>query len=340
MQAFVFDTIGELALGEPFGALESMRPHPWIDTIHEAVYVMSIIQQAPRIPILWLSMPLVIPWASIGKFIRFFKHQTAMTRKRLARHASTHGKPGNREKRDLFSFLLRERPEGYSSQVVSETWLGNQAGVLIAAGFDTTAVTAVSCVYYLATHPEQQRRLREELRTRFRDASDMTYATVQQSQLPYLSACIDETMRLLPPLVFGLPRESPGAVVDGHYVPKSTVVSTSGWSITRRPDYFFAPGGFHPERWLPDSHPHADRVFANDLLEASKPFSIGPRACLGVLLAYLELRLLVARLAWEFAWALDEGRPGMHEWDRGRRFHALWSLPEVRVRFSRSRGQA
>ncbi|KAH0428752.1 cytochrome p450 [Colletotrichum camelliae] len=324
LQAFVFDTIGELALGEAFGALGTGTTHPWISTIHGAIYFMSIVQIAPRLPILWLTLPLVVPWSSIGQFIRFFKYQTSMTRKRLSR-------PSHEQKRDLFSFLLKEKPDNFL-QVASEEWLGNQAGVLIAAGFDTTAVTATAASYYLARRPEKMKRLQRELRERFSDSSEMNGTTVHQ--LPYLSACIEETMRIMPPLTFGLPRESPGAEIDGNFVPKGTVVSTSGWSITRRPDYFFEPEEFHPERWLPASHDHFDPLFCNDLKEASQPFSLGPRVCLGVNLAYTELKLLLARLAYEYTWEMVNDT--RFDWDKERKFQALWVLPDLRVRYTRS----
>lgn len=34
--------------------------------------------------------------------------------------------------------------------------------------------------------------------------------------------------------------------------------------------------------------------------EASKPFSLRPRACLGINLAYMEMRVALARLVWKF----------------------------------------
>lgn len=193
------------------------KPHPWIGTIHGAIYLMSIVQIAPRFPILWFALPFVVPWSSIWHLISFFKYQAAMTRKRLAR-------PSNEEKKDLFSFLLREKPDNFL-QVATEQWLGNQAGVLIAAGFDTTAVTATAASYYIARSPKTLERLHEELSQRFSDASEMNGTAVKQ--LPYLAACIEETMRIMPPITFGLPRESPGAPVDGHFVPKGVRTEVS-----------------------------------------------------------------------------------------------------------------
>lgn len=114
-----------------------------------------------------------------------------------------------------------------------------------------------------------------------------------------------------------------------------TIVSTNGWSITRRPDYFFEHEEFHPERWLPAGHKYFDILFCNDLKEVSQPFSIGPRICLGKDLAYTELKLLLARLAWEYEWEIVNNTG--FDWDKERKFQALWVLPQLRMRYKRIR---
>lgn len=60
--------------------------------------------------------------------------------------------------------------------------------------------------------------MRDEIRSRFKDYSEITSSSV--GQLPYFHAVLNETMRLYPPVPFGPPRISPGAYVDGHYIPK------------------------------------------------------------------------------------------------------------------------
>ena len=67
----------------------------------------------------------------------------------------------------------------------------------------------------------------------------------------------------------------------------------------------------------------------HDLKEASKPFELGPRACLGINLAYLEMRIILAKLVWSFEWELVEDI----DWEEETRMYLLWKKPELRVRF-------
>lgn len=71
--------------------------------------------------------------------------------------------------------------------------------------------------------------MRDEIRSRFKDYSEITSSSV--GQLPYFHAVLNETMRLYPPVPFGPPRISPGAYVDGHYVPKKVGARVNSKSI-------------------------------------------------------------------------------------------------------------
>jgi len=72
---------------------------------------------------------------------------------------------------------------------------------------------------YLLEEPTAYRNLVHEIRGKFDSYDDITSTAVMP--LPYLHACLEETLRLLPTNLTGLPRYSPGATVDGHYVPKN-----------------------------------------------------------------------------------------------------------------------
>lgn len=60
------------------------------------------------------------------------------------------------------------------------------------------------------------------------------------------------------------------------------------------------PNTFIPERWLLSSITDPSSPFYRDHRDVVQPFSVGPRACLGKGLAYNEMRVILARLFWNF----------------------------------------
>ena len=104
---------------------------------------------------------------------------------------------------------------------------------------------------------------------------------------PYLSCVIQEVLRLFGTLNVSLPRVSPGRHIAGHYVPAGTVVQTSPYATSRDPLVFPEPDSFNPERWTNPTP---------EMRSMSRPFSWGPRNCIGKHLAEIGLYLTVARV--------------------------------------------
>lgn len=67
------------------------------------------------------------------------------------------------------------------------------------------------------------------------------------------------------------------------------------WTLSHSPQFWHAPYEFHPERWLAKDDLEYSSAFAGDDKDASKPFLLGPRGCLGQNLAYVELRIVLAK---------------------------------------------
>lgn len=86
------------------------------------------------------------------------------------------------------------------------------------AGTDTVATVMPSVVFLLLSHPNAMECLLRELRN-IPQEKDITYQRL--SEIHYLTACIQEAMRLHPPVPEGLPRVVPGvgAEICGHWVP-------------------------------------------------------------------------------------------------------------------------
>jgi len=203
-----------------------------------------------------------------------------------------------------------------------------QAQTLIVAGSETTSTMLAGTTYYLLKNPQALRRLTEEVRGRFGSSEEIDADST--AGLPYLLAVVDEGLRIHTPAPFGLPRFSPGAVINGQYIPAGVTVSTSPWTMQHNDKYFADAIDFYPERWLPKDHKWWDEKFGGDVKDASKPFSIGPRACLGVNLALMEMRIILAKMTYHFDWELVNQDVN---WLRDSQFKFLWKKPDLMVRF-------
>ncbi|GLA40869.1 cytochrome p450 [Aspergillus niger] len=181
--------------------------------------------------------------------------------------------------------------------------LVTEAQNLFSAAGGNTEIALTSIIWYLAGNPHIVRRLRAELADAILPQTDpsalISYDLVKN--LPYLRACIDEGLRLRPSIRGGLPRVVPkgGMMVSGEWLDEGTTVSVSTYTVHRDPDIFGAdPERYIPERWLqPD---------ARDMQRGFLAFSQGGRGCLGRNIAYFQMQLVIAALAWRYDFALRE----------------------------------
>lgn len=129
-------------------------------------------------------------------------------------------------------------------------------------------------------------------------------------------------MRLVPPAGMGSPRVSAGETVDGAFIPAGVTVSSEMYTMAHDPRHAADPEAFRPARWLA----------GGGARPWSQPFSIGPRSCIGVNLAWLEMRLALAKLVYSFDWKLaaeSTGRDWLGEWQ----MLLIWKTPKLMVDF-------
>lgn len=93
------------------------------------------------------------------------------------------------------------------------------SGLLIIAGSETTATLLSGVTYYMLRTPGAYTKLKEEVRGTFKSAEEITLTTT--SRLSYLQACLDEALRLYPPVPLALPRRTrpEGDIIGGVFVP-------------------------------------------------------------------------------------------------------------------------
>lgn len=110
-----------------------------------------------------------------------------------------------------------------------------------------------------------------EIRETFSSYEEIDAAAVEK--IPYLNAVLNETLRIFPPVPANLPRSSSGETVENVYIPTGTIVSITAYAATHSEDNFYKPDDFIPERWIDPE--------CTDKFDASVPFSMGSRVCLG-----------------------------------------------------------
>lgn len=98
---------------------------------------------------------------------------------------------------------------------------------LFVASFDPVQLSFFSSLFFLLKEPEALELLMKEIRDSFTSYDDITPDAL--ASLPHLNACINETLRMHVATAANMPRRSPGAAVDGHYIDtgvSSTLIST------------------------------------------------------------------------------------------------------------------
>ena len=178
---------------------------------------------------------------------------------------------------------------------------------LLVAGVDTTATAMQWCLYLLAKNPEKQDKLYREVHSVLKGG---ILSSDQLSGMPYLKACIKETMRIYP-LAFHQRILGEDVELGGFHIPAGTSVMTMHYAMCQDQELFENPSEFKPERWLrsPEQTSKAIKPFS------FLPFGYGKRMCVGRRIADLEMYLLLARIIQNFVVASphkEEVRKSLH----------------------------
>ncbi|KAI1799836.1 cytochrome P450 [Daldinia bambusicola] len=97
------------------------------------------------------------------------------------------------------------------------------------------------------------------------------------------------------------------STVDGHVIPRGTLVDVNIYSVHHNVEYFLDPFTYQPERWLDNTMTTEKKIIMRD---AFVPFSLGPQGCAGQAMAYSEISLAVAKTLWYFDFKRATGRLG------------------------------
>ncbi|OBT52420.1 hypothetical protein VE04_06896 [Pseudogymnoascus sp. 24MN13] len=296
-----FDLIGDLAFGESFGCLENCTYHPWISMLFASIKAGAFLSSLKRYGIKWMMIVLV-PKGLLKSRTENMQLTKQKVMKRLEQGTS---------RPDFMSHILRHNDEkGMNAPEI----IANSA-LLSVAGSETTATLLSGATYYLLKNPRVMKKLQKEVREAFKVEEDIDFAGV--NGLEYMLAVLDESFRMYPPVPTGLPAVflvmEMLSTTDG-FREGYTSVSVNNWSTYRSEANFREPNSFIPERFLDDPS------FASDNKHALQPFSLGPRNCVGRNLAYVEMRLILAQVLWNFDMELA---PESDNW-ASQKIFSLW----------------
>ncbi|KAM0419156.1 hypothetical protein ACHAPD_002707 [Fusarium lateritium] len=259
------DVIAHLSFGESFHMLEQGK--------------LAMINSGIRTELSW-----------IYPFLKFIPSQGLKTLLNADNVVYDHGTVAVRNmqsagdglsRANLFSQMVAEA-DGQEKTTLTASGVQAEAGNLIIAGSDTTAVTLTYLVWAIIKQPQLQAQLEAEVCSL---SDELTFDELKNA--PILNSIIDETLRLYGAAPGALPRVVPskGATLAGHYLPGGTVVSTQAYTVHRDENIW-------PDALRFDGYRFMDKSKVTTVQKSAlSPFGAGSRICIGMHLAYMELRL-------------------------------------------------
>lgn len=266
-QAITLDVILRTVFGMEEGAA--------LDELRDALTALMTHFSRPELMVPFFQRDLGprSPW---GRFLRLKKRTDALLLAQIERRR----RAGEGE--DILSMLLAARHEDGSAMTDQE--LRDELITLLLAGHETTATALSWALHHLTMHPEVQRRLHRELDEVLGEGGDGVLELERLSELRYLDAIIQETLRLIPTVpavgrILSEPR-----TLGGWEVPAGALVSPSIYLAHHNRSLWEHPDRFEPERFL------ERRASPFELF----PFGGGVRRCIGMAFALYEMRVVLA----------------------------------------------
>ncbi|XP_054165847.1 cytochrome P450 2J3-like [Oppia nitens] len=210
------------------------------------------------------------------------QYLTDYFRSEIKTHSQTLDVNNNRDYIDAYLTEMQKSNISDNSTFNPNTLEGNTFA-LFAAGSITTTTTLEWAMLALATYPDIQKRLQQEVDEVIGVNSIPEYGYRQH--MPYLQAFIHEIIRYRSISPINLPRCAiQDITIGGHRIPKGTQIFVNFWSVENDPILWDKPSEFRPQRFLTN-----ENTFQKP--EHFTPFSYGKRSCPGEVLAMAELFL-------------------------------------------------
>ncbi|KAF2226000.1 isotrichodermin C-15 hydroxylase [Elsinoe ampelina] len=313
-----FDIIADLTFGEAFGLLDGGDYHPWVATIFASIKAGTLMQIPNFYPALAWAIRKMMPKSLLEKRETHKRFTADRVDKRLLSGV---------KRPDYMETILTQREKETGGMSRGE--IHANANTLIIAGSETTATVLSATTYLCLTNPHVLEKVKEEVRSSFSSNSEIDLHSVVK--LDYMLAMFEEAMRVYPPVPTNSGRRTPkgGDTICGQFVPEDTTLCIWQLALYKDEKYFKNPDKFAPERWLDDPE------YKDDVRDIFQPFHFGPRSCLGRNLAYAEMRVIFAKILYDFELEL---MPESAKWI-DHKMYTLWEKPKLMVKFTPAKGR-
>ncbi|KAK2051615.1 putative cytochrome P450, partial [Colletotrichum caudatum] len=286
---FTFDVMSEVIFGMKYNALRESKYRFVMRALEESNVRISALVQASSL--------------ALGRIDKYLFSRSIKARNEflgfLASLLKNRSKASFSDNGNVFSYLETAKDTDGKS-TLSKSEIRAESATLVVAGSDTSSTTLAAILFYLSSNPKTYAKLCCEIRTTFDSVEDIRLGP-KLTSCHYLKACIDESLRMSPPVGGALWREiRPGGMAVGSIVlPEGIDIGTGIYSLHHHDAYFDSPFEYKPERWLVGEDGSTKESV--DLARAAfYPFSSGPRGCVGKGFAYHEITLTLAHILYRF----------------------------------------
>ncbi|XP_042784703.1 cytochrome P450 4F3 isoform X6 [Panthera leo] len=202
---------------------------------------------------------------------------------------------------DFIDVLLLTKDK--DGKQLSDEDIRAEADTFMFGGHDTTASGLSWVLYNLAKHPEYQERCRQEVQELLRDREPKEIEWDDLAQLPFLTMCIKESLRVHPPVAVVSRCCTQDVVLpDGRVIPKGVICLVSIFGTHHNPSVWPDPEVYNPFRFDPENIKERSSL-------AFIPFSAGPRNCIGQTFALTEIKVVLALTLLRFRVLPDKEEP-------------------------------
>lgn len=160
--------------------------------------------------------------------------------------------------------------------------------IFLAAGYETTSSLLSFLTCCLAAFPVQQERLLKEIDDVI-GKGDHVFGYDKIMSMEFLDMFVQETLRMYPPAGRFNRQPAEDIEIKGLLLKKGEDITFSTHCMHRNPRYWPEPDKFDPERFAPENK---DSIVPYSFI----PFGAGPRNCVGMKLALVEVKMAIVRL--------------------------------------------